>query len=393
MNKRHKLLLAQYLDDEEEVIRRLKAIYGRSMADILAKIAVLDSSIAELQKALKDVTADEIGDFALAVLGGKAHYTPDEAKETLRSMLQSKVYQKQYQKAMGKQVGDILEQMHKQQFDTVAEYLDLCYENGWVGALYEIMGQGVPFAMPLDQEAMVRAVQLDSKISEGLYTRLGQDIATLKQRIMEEVSRNISSGMTFHQLAQQLAAKTGIGYTNAIRIARTEGHRIQCQATMDACYKAQDMGANVVKQWDSTLDGRTRPSHVLIDGEVRELHEKFSNGLRFPGDPNGPAHEVINCRCSLLERARWALAAGFTKMNNFTKQLETFKTPEAYKDFKAVFFSPENRRYMNYVESMMEKYGTKNFNAVLAAMTEREYKHYSKLLSSNPIFKAKGSET
>lgn len=388
MDRRHRLLLKQYLDDEEEIIRRLKDIYERSMADIRAEIAVLDSSIAKLQKALQDVTADDVGDFALAVLGSKKHYTPDEAKETLRSMLQAKVYQKKYQAALGKQVGDILAKMHQQQFDTVSEYLDLCYENGWVGTLYEIMGQGVPFAFPLDQEAMVRAVQLDSKISEGLYTRLGQDIPTLKKRIMEEVSRNISSGMTFHQLAQQLEAKTGIGYTNAIRIARTEGHRIQCQATMDACYKGRDMGADIVKQWDSTLDGRTRPSHVRIDGEVRELDETFSNGLRFPGDPHGPAREVINCRCALLERARWALGAGFTKMNNFTKQLETFESPAAYTEFKKTFFSPENRRYMEYVEKKMEKYGTQNFNAVLAAMTEREYKHYSMLLSSNPIFNA-----
>ena len=27
----------------------------------------------------------------------------------------------------------------------------------------------------------------------------------------------------------------------------------------------------------------------------------------FPGDPNGGAAEVINCRCALLQRARWAL--------------------------------------------------------------------------------------
>ena len=392
MSERHKLVLEQYLDDEEEIIRRLKETYNRSMKDIKGKIAVLDSSIIELQKALDDVTSDEIGEFALSVLGGKTNYTPEEAKETLRSMLQSKVYQKKYQKALEKQVSDILNKMHTEQYESIAEYLELCYENGWIGTLYELQGQGIPFAFPLDQESMVRAVQLDSKISEGLYTRLGQDIPVLKKRIMEEVSRNISSGMTFQQLAQQLNAKTGIGYTNAIRIARTEGHRIQCQAQMDACYKAKDMGANVVKQWDSTLDGRTRHSHVLIDGEVRELDEKFSNGLRFPGDPQGIAAEVINCRCSLLERARWAIGSGFTKMNNFTKQLETFESPEQYKDFKKVFFSAENVKYMNYVETMMDKYGTRNFAAVLDQMTEREYNHYSKLLSSNPIFNTKGSD-
>lgn len=34
---------------------------------------------------------------------------------------------------------------------------------------------------------------------------------------------------------------------NSIRIARTEGHRIQNVATLDAQYKAKEKGANVVK--------------------------------------------------------------------------------------------------------------------------------------------------
>ena len=27
----------------------------------------------------------------------------------------------------------------------------------------------------------------------------------------------------------------------------------------------------------------------------------------FPGDPSGGAAEVVNCRCALLQRVRWAL--------------------------------------------------------------------------------------
>ncbi len=99
----------------------------------------------------------------------------------------------------------------------------------------------------------------------------------------------------------------GGAYAKALRIARTEGHRIQCQSGMDACYKAKEKGANVVKQWDATLDSNTRESHSQVDGEIRELDEKFSNGLMFPGDPSGGPGEVVNCRCALLQRAKWGL--------------------------------------------------------------------------------------
>lgn len=391
MNERQKIVQQQFLNNEEEVIKRLKSVYDQSMTDINSKIAELDSSIGTLQAALNDIHGDDIGDLAQAALGSRANFTPAEARETLRSMIQSKVYQKQYQEALQKQVGSVLDKMHKEQFKTVSEYLEKCYEEGFIGTMYDLNGQGIPIAFPIDQESMVRAVQLDSKIVEGYYHRLGVDTAMLKKRITAEVSRGISSGLTYLQLAQQLAGKTSIGYTNASRIVRTEGHRIQCQAGMDACYKAKDMGADVVKQWDSTLDARTRDSHAKIDGEVKELDEKFSNGLMFPGDPNGIAAEVIHCRCALLQRARWALGNGFTKMNNFSGQLESFSSPAEYDTFKASYFSSENRSYMNFVTRMAEKYGTWAFAKVLDAMTESEYKHYAELLAKNPLFN-EGSE-
>ena len=158
---------------------------------------------------------------------------------------------------------------------------------------------------------------------------------------------------------------------------------------MDACYKAKEKGADVVKQWDSTLDARTRDSHAQVDGEIKELDEKFSNGLRFPGDPSGGAAEVVNCRCALLQRARWAVGGSFTKMNNFTKQLETFEKPEDYAEFKKGFFSKENKQYMNYVEKMERQHETTDFRKVLDKMSDREYKHYSKLLENNPLYRKK----
>ena len=338
MNKHQKLVQQQFINDEEKVIKRLKTIYNQSYKDITGKIKTLDSSIADLQKALADVGENEIGDIAAAFLKSKQHITPDEAKATLQSMIQSKVYQKNYQKALQKQVDDVLGKMLDKEFTTVSEYINECYENGFIGTMFDLQGQGIPMCFPLDQEAMVRAVQLDSKISQGLYQRLGEDVSLLKRKITAQVSRGISSGMSFQQVAKQLAGNTNIGFNNAVRIARTEGHRVQVQSAMDACYKAKDKGADVLKQWDSTMDSATRESHVKVDGEIRELDEKFSNGLMFPGDPGGGAAEVINCRCALLQRARWALD---------DDELQTLKDRAAYFGLdKAETFEEYKKKYL-----------------------------------------------
>ena len=374
MNKRQKIVQQQFLNNEEAVIKRLTQVYNQSLKDVTAESKKLYEEIETLT-AVYDTVEDEA------------------EKAVLKSRIQSKVYQKQYQDSLKKQISDILDDMHEKSYTTVADYLNQCYEDGFVGALYDIQGQGIPLAFPLDQESMVRAVQLDSKISSGLYNHLQEDVTMLKKNITAQVSRGIASGMTFHQIAQQLSTKMTGQYKNpggslyyATRIARTEGHRIQCQAGMDACYKAKEKGADVVKQWSSTLDAKTRNSHIDVDGQIREVDEPFSNGLMFPGDPSGGAAEVCNCRCALHQRARWNLDSGFTKMNNFTKQLETFDSPEDYAEFKKSFFSDENRKYMNHVQKMQEKYGTKDFRTVLDKMNTREYNHHSKLVGGNPLF-------
>ncbi len=354
MNKHQKLVQAQFLNDEETVIKNLKTVYKKSLSDITGKISVIDSSIGQLQAVYNSVGKDEIGDLAAAFLGKKAqHMTPDEAKETLASMLQSKIYQKKYQEALEKQVSGVLDKMHIDQYKTVSDYLEKCYENGFVGTMYDLHGQGIPLIIPMDQEATVMAIQLDSKISHGLYSKLGVDIDLLKRNIKANVSRGISSGMSYQQVAQQIDARMNISYNNAIRIARTEGHRIQVQSTMNACYDAKDKGADVVKQWDSTLDGRTRESHSQVDGEIRELDEKFSNGLRFPGDPWGGAAEVINCRCALLQRARWAMD---------DDELQTLKDrADFYGLDKTANFEDFKKKYLEAAENVAQQATKKTY--------------------------------
>lgn len=375
MNKRQKQVQQQFLDNEEAVMKRLKQVYGQAQADIVKKSQALQDDINRL--------------------GTLANLAVDaEEKAKFLSMQQSKIYQKQYQDAMKKQIGSILDNMQVEEFKTVSDYLQKCYEDGFIGTMYDLQGQGIPLCFPLDQEAMVQAVQLDSKISNGLYNRLGEDVSLLKKKITAQVSRGIATGMSYQQVAQQLAAYTNIGYNNAVRIARTEGHRIQTQSAMDACYKAKEKGCDVVKQWDASLDARTRDSHARVDGEIREMDKPFSNGLMFPGDPDGGAGEVVNCRCALLQRAKWALDEdelqtlkdraeyfGLDKAENFEDYKNTYlKSAEQFAKMESENISVECQQLLGHLKaagvdySPVEMHGTPlTESEIIAALAGGDY--------------------
>ena len=89
-------------------------------------------------------------------------------------------------------------------------------------------------------------------------------------------------------------------------IARTEAMVSLHASQFESMRQAIDSGAvsrqDVRKVWVATKDKRTRDTHAALDGESMGIDQPFSNGLQYPGDPNGPPEEVINCRCTQLLR-------------------------------------------------------------------------------------------
>ena len=277
MNKREKEIQQVYLDNEKDVLKKLEENYKDALVEINSKIEIL--------MARQDADMSHV------------------------------IYQVEYQKALKTQVQSILETLQTNEFKTISEYLTKSYEDGFIGTMYNLQGQGVPLVFPIDQSKVVATIQHETKLSESLYTSLGKDVTDLRKKIAGEISRGISSGQMYNEIARNITGYARIPKNNAMRIVRTEAHRIQCKATMDACNKAKEKGADVVKQWDSYLDGKTRTAHMELDGQIRELNEPFeADGKKamYPGDFNDPS-EDCNCRCALLQRARWALGNDYTK--------------------------------------------------------------------------------
>ena len=320
MNKRQKEVQQQFLDNEKKVLKKLEGNYQDALDEINSKI--------ELLMARQDADMQHV------------------------------IYQVEYQKALKTQVQSILETLQANEFETVSEYLANAYHDGFIGTMYDMQGQGIPLIFPIDQEQVVAAVQHETKLSENLYTALGKDITDLRKKISGEISRGLSSGQMYGEITRNIESWARIPKNNAARIARTEAHRIQCKATADAQFKAKEKGADVVKQWDASLDGSTRSSHRKLDGQVRELEEQFEvNGHKAmqPGGFGRP-EEDINCRCALLQRARWALGNDYTKWSpdapieisdDGTTQFAIIDA-KSFKEFKGFYMDATRQMTMNF---------------------------------------------
>ncbi|MFA9375583.1 MAG: phage minor head protein [Lachnotalea sp.] len=297
MNKRQIEVQKATAKNEQSVLNQLQTTYEESLEDIGNKIKVLQSS----------------------------------------KLTQSKIYQIEYQKALEKQVSGILDTMKANNFTTVAEYMQTCYEDGFFGTLYDLQGQGIPLCFPIDQEQMLKVCSYstdDIKLSKRLY----DNVDLFKRNTIAEIGRGISNGYSYEEIAKNLKFYGDTSLGRAMTIARTEGHRVQQSSTLDCQIKAKSKGADVVKQWDSTLDGVTRPTHKALDGQIQEIDKPFVAGGKRAMYPSGfgDPSEDCNCRCCLLQRARWALTdEEFTKMNGDTGELVKLRETE-YNKFKKV---------------------------------------------------------
>jgi len=88
-------------------------------------------------------------------------------------------------------------------------------------------------------------------------------------------------------------------------IARTETTAAVNAGEMEMFQQAIDEGAiepeDLTNTWITAGDERVRGSHSFMNGQKRPFGTPFQSGagnlLRFPGDPNAPGSDTIQCRC------------------------------------------------------------------------------------------------
>ena len=301
MLKREIEVAAHLLSEERKVLKKLERTFAMALTSINMRIAAMQT------------------DF----------------------MTTSQVLRLQHQKTLKAQVSAILDKLHADEFNTIEEFSQQCYIDGFTGTMYSLHGQKMPMLLPIDHNAAAKAIVTDSKINEGLYAALGVDTKILKKVISEELTRGIASNMSYAQMTQNIMLLTNAPKKRAKTIVRTEAHRIQQASQEDVRQAAKAKGADVVKQWDATLDGKTRDSHAQLDGQIREVDEPFTIGTKkamYPGAFDDPA-EDCNCRCVALTRARKALDADELKTMQERAAFFKLDKSESFAEFKEKYLN------------------------------------------------------
>jgi len=124
------------------------------------------------------------------------------------------------------------------------------------------------------------------QVAQGV--NLGEGIPEIARRVDDVLSTTASE--RWPNRATVVARTEAIGALNA---GRFDAFRAV----------AEETGDEFEKVWLATIDNRTRPSHRSADGQRVPVGEPFEVGgfkLEFPGDPNGPPQEIVQCRCTLL---------------------------------------------------------------------------------------------
>ena len=284
---------AHILTDEklEKMERHLSAIYS--------------TAEKEIQK-----TADEYFD--------KFH-KQDEAKRKL--LEQGKITEDEYKKwrknkiMYGKRFTEMKEQCAKQLLNV--NETALAYVNDQLPEIYAINynalaksvdGVGGYVFTLLDANTVKHLAMADKSLLPYKKLDPAKDIPWNMKKINAEVLQGILQGESMPKIAKRIRNVQEMNRTQAIRSARTIVTGAENKGRQDSYARAEADGIILQKEWLATNDGRTRHSHVLLDGDIVDQDKEFDNGLMFPGDPNGEPAEVYNCRCSMT-----AVVKGFRK--------------------------------------------------------------------------------
>ena len=183
----------------------------------------------------------------------------------------------------------------------VAGLIDWPGEEAALNAIFEPLwkesyDKGAELAAKLHNITAVQRPELVSTAKLRGGSRVRGITQTTKDTIGRIVSNALEHGDSRETIAKQIQQEMQTSASRARTIAAQECNTSLLTGNFNMMKKA---GAGT-KTWHVTNPAVARPSHKRLNGVTVPIDGKFSNGCRFPCDPDcSDASEVVNCHCFL----------------------------------------------------------------------------------------------
>lgn len=124
------------------------------------------------------------------------------------------------------------------------------------------------------------------------------------EQLSSAMTQSILQGESIEKIATRLVTSVaGMNERTAIRNARTATTSAENGGRYNGYRRLKAAGVDLTIEWQATLDGRTRHTHRLLDGQRRNVDEPFDvdgQKILYAGDPYAPQGLIWNCRCTML---------------------------------------------------------------------------------------------
>lgn len=191
-----------------------------------------------------------------------------------------------------------LEEDWTRRVDNMMPLLMRAARRGWEDTASQL-GLRIPFdpTDPILTEQLARTRNLLVNVDNEVY-----------RMVISAIADGTDEGENVAQIARRVDnVLSSTGTTNwanrASVVGRTEVTRFTEAGALSATQRFQERtGRRMVKRWINKDAPGVREVHRAVDGDTVPIGALFDVGssyLRYPGDPSGMPHDVINCRCHL----------------------------------------------------------------------------------------------
>ena len=266
------------------VDRRIRQTYSRAEKELNAKLSKFFSRF--MSKSVEMIKKRDEGKIT---------------KEQYQSWLTGQVFQRDRLKERIREANVILFEHNKEAVSLINDKMFNVFAENYNGFAKAATGvTGINFHL-YDEHTVARLIKDKPKLLPLWKIDEKKDYIWSSQRVQTAIKQGIIQGESVDDITKRLCKSLSAQSESRMRLfARTAVTEAENAGRLEMLKDAEKMGIKVKKKWLATNDNRTRDSHAEMDGEEVDVDEEFSNGLMYPGDPNGDPSEVYNCRCTMV---------------------------------------------------------------------------------------------